>query len=71
MNWLESAGRVQQFSARVSFAALFVALTGSFLDQIVAGAGWALASSSIIGWSGALVVRKFLSRRRGLTLTSE
>ncbi|MFY9618893.1 MAG: hypothetical protein WAM70_17525 [Pyrinomonadaceae bacterium] len=71
MNWLESAGRVQQFSARVSFAALFVALTGSFLDQIVAGAGWALASSSIIGWSGALVVRKFLARRRGLTLTSE
>lgn len=70
MNWLESAGRVQQFSARVSFAALFVALTGSFLDQIVAGVGWAVASSSIIGWSGALVVRRFLARRRGVDVSA-
>ncbi|HXT61634.1 MAG TPA: hypothetical protein VN696_01225 [Pyrinomonadaceae bacterium] len=66
MNWLEGAGRIQQFSARVSFAALFVALAGSFLDQIVAGVGWAVASSSIIGWSGSLLLRKFLSRRRGM-----
>lgn len=66
MNWLEGAGRIQQFSARVSFAALFVALAGSFLDQIVAGVGWAVASSSIIGWSGSLLVRKILTRRRGV-----
>jgi len=66
MNWLEGAGRIQQFSARVSFAALFVALAGSFLDQIVAGVGWAVASSSIIGWSGSLLVRKILTRRRGM-----
>ena len=66
MNWLEGAGRIQQFSARVSFAALFVALAGSFLDQIVAGVGWAVASSAIIGWSGSLIVRKILTRRRGV-----
>ncbi len=66
MNWLEGAGRIQQFTARVSFAALFVALVGSFLDQIVAGVGWAVASSSIIGWSGSLLVRKILTRRRGM-----
>jgi len=66
MNWLEGAGRIQQFSARVSFAALFVALAGSFLDQIVAGVGWAVASSSIIGWSGSMLLRKLLSRRRGM-----
>jgi Tfp pilus assembly protein PilF len=66
MNWLEGAGRIQQFSARVSFAALFVALAGSFLDQIVAGVGWAVATSSIIGWSGSLLVRKILTRRRGV-----
>ena len=64
MNWLEHANRVQQFSARVSFAALFVALAGSFFEPMVSGVAWALASSSIIGWSGALLVRKFLSRRR-------
>jgi len=66
MNWLEGAGRIQQFAARVSFAALFVALAGSFLDQIVAGVGWAVASSSIIGWSGSLLLRKILARRRGV-----
>ncbi len=66
MNWLEGAGKVQRLTARVSFAALLVALAGSFVDQIVAGVGWALASSSIIGWSGALLTRKFLSRRRGM-----
>lgn len=70
MNWLEGAGRVQQLTARVSFAALLVAVTGSFVDQIVAGVGWALASSSIIGWSGALLTRKFLSRRRGVNVTT-
>jgi len=64
MNWLEGAGRIQQFAARVSFAALFVALVGSFLDEIVAGVGWAVASSSIIGWSGSLLLRKILTRRR-------
>lgn len=66
MNWHEGAGRIQQFSARVSFAALFVALAGSFLDQIVAGVGWAVATSSIIGWSGCLLLRKILARRRGI-----
>jgi tetratricopeptide (TPR) repeat protein len=66
MNWLEGAGRIQQFAARVSFAALFVALAGSFLDEIVASVGWAVASSSIIGWSGSLLLRKLLARRRGM-----
>ena len=66
MNWLEGAGWIQQFAARVSFAALLVALAGSFLDQIVAAVGWAVASSSIVGWSGALLLRKILMRRRGV-----
>jgi len=65
MNWLEGAGRIQRLTARVSFAALLIALLGSFVDHVVTGVGWALASSSIIGWSGALLIRKFLSRRRG------
>jgi Tfp pilus assembly protein PilF len=63
MNWLEGAGRVQKLAARVSFAALLIALVGSSFDQVVAGIGWAVATSSIIGWSGALVIRKFLAGR--------
>jgi tetratricopeptide (TPR) repeat protein len=63
MNWLEGASRVQRLSARVSFAALLIALVGSSVDQMLAGLGWALASSSIIGWSGSLIIRKFLMNR--------
>ncbi len=63
MNWLEGAGRVQRLTARLSFAALLIALVGSSIDQMVAGLGWALASSSIIGWFGSLIIRKFLTTR--------
>jgi hypothetical protein len=64
MNWLEGAGRIQRLTARVSFAALLMALIGSAIDQVVvAGLGWAMASSSIIAWSGSLLTRKFLSSR--------
>lgn len=63
MNWLEGVGRVQQLAARVSFASLLVALVGPSVDQRVAGLAWALASSSIIAWSGSLVARKLLAAR--------
>jgi Tfp pilus assembly protein PilF len=63
MNWLESAGKIQNVSARVSFAALLIALIASSVDQIVAGLAWALASSSIIAWSGSLITRRFLTTR--------
>jgi len=64
MNWLESTGKIQHVSARLSFAALLIALVASSVDQIVAGLAWALASSSIIAWSGSLITRRFLTTRR-------
>ncbi len=63
ITWAEGAGRIQELTARVSFAALLIALAGSLINQVIAGAGWALASSSIIGWLSALLVKSFLSRR--------
>jgi tetratricopeptide (TPR) repeat protein len=63
MNWLEGANRIQHLTARVSFAAMLIALLGASVDQVVAGLGWALASSSIIAWSGALLTRKLLATR--------
>src|SRR5207248_5100971 len=35
MNWLEGAGRVQRLTARVSFAALLIALLGSSVDPTI------------------------------------
>lgn len=63
MNWLEGANRIQHLTARVSFAAMLIAVVGSSIDQVVAGLGWALASSSIIAWSGSLIIRKLLAAR--------
>lgn len=68
MNWLESAGKIQRLTARISFASLLVALVGSSVDQVVAGVGWAVATSSIIAWSGSLLVRRFLSTRKAIAL---
>jgi len=63
MNWLEGAHRVQHLAGRVSFAAMLIALAGSSVDQVVAGLGWALASSSLIAWSVSLITRKLLATR--------
>lgn len=63
MNWLEGAGRVQRLTARLSFASLLIALIGPSVDQVVAGLGWAFASSAIVGWSGSLLTRKLLAAR--------
>lgn len=63
MNWLEHANRAQSLAARISFASLLIALIGPSLDQRVAGVGWALATSSILAWTGALISRKFLAGR--------
>ena len=63
MNWLEGTGRIQRVTARLSFAALLIALIGSSVDQVVASLAWALASSSVIAWSGSLIFRKFLTTR--------
>jgi len=68
MNWLEGSGRVQQLAARLSFAALLVALVGPSVNQVLAGVGWALASSSIIAWTGSLLTKKFLSGRGRITV---
>jgi len=63
MNWLEHANRAQSLAARLSFASLLIALIGPSLDQRVAGVGWALATSSILAWTGALISRKLLASR--------
>ena len=69
MNWLEHANRAQSLAARVSFGSLLIALIGPSLDQRVAGIGWALATSSILAWTGALIFRKLLASRGRPALT--
>ena len=64
MNWLEGADSVQRLTARGAFAALLIALVGPSIDPVVGGLGWALASSSILAWAGALIIKRLLTSRR-------
>jgi tetratricopeptide (TPR) repeat protein len=64
MNWLEGADRVQRMTARLTFAALLAALIGPSIDPLIGGLAWALASSSVIAWVSALIVKRILSNRR-------
>jgi len=64
LNWLDGADRVQRLAGRITFAALLVALVGPSIDSVVAGLGWALASSSIVAWASALVIKRLLTPRR-------
>ena len=64
MNWLQNVTRIQQFAGRVSFASMLMALVGSSINPVIAGVGWALASSSIIAWSTSLIATRLLMTRR-------
>ena len=64
INWLQTASRVRKLAARITNASILVALIGPFIDPTVASVGWALASSSLLGWISSLFAERFLSRRR-------
>ena len=64
INWLQSAQRVQRMTARAGFASILIALVGPYVSPAAGSMGLALASSSIIGWSGTMVAVKFLKTRR-------
>lgn len=64
INWLQSAQRVQRMTARAGFASILIALVGPYISLAAGSVGLALATSSIIGWSGTMVAIKFLKARR-------
>ena len=69
MNWLDGAERVQRLAARITFVALLIALVGPSIDSVVAGLGWAFASSSIVAWASALIIKRLLTPRRRVAVS--
>jgi len=69
INWLQSAQRVQRMAARAGFASILVALVGPSISQAAGALGLALATSSIIAWSGTLLAIRFLKARRRFLAT--
>jgi len=63
INWLQTITRVRRLSARVTNAAILVALAGRFVDLTLGSVGWSIASSSLIVWILTLIGTRILFER--------
>lgn len=63
INWLQTITRVRRLSARVTNAAILVALAGGFIDLTLGSVGWSIASSSLIVWILTLIGTRILFDR--------
>jgi tetratricopeptide (TPR) repeat protein len=63
INWLQTVTRVRRLSARVTNAAILIALVGGYVDATLGSAGWSIASSSLIIWILMLVSMRMLFER--------
>jgi tetratricopeptide (TPR) repeat protein len=64
INWLQNATRVRKLAARMTNASILIAIVGRYIDPVIGGIGWSLASSSLVAWVAALFAMRFLSERR-------
>lgn len=63
INWLQTVTRVRRLSARVTNAAILVALAGGYVDVTLGSVGWSVASSSLIIWILTLLGTRMLFER--------
>lgn len=63
INWLQTVTRVRRLAARVTNAAILVALAGGYVDITLGSIGWSVASSSLIVWIVTLVGTRMLFER--------
>lgn len=64
INWLQSSQKVQRLAARTSFASILIALIGPGISPAAGAMALAMATSSVVAWTGSLLVVKFLKPRR-------
>jgi tetratricopeptide (TPR) repeat protein len=63
INWLQTFSHVRRLAARVTNASILLALIGPYLDPLVAGMGWALASSALVAWLLGILSTRLLAER--------
>lgn len=63
INWLQTVTRVRRLSARVTNAAILVALAGGYVDVTMGSIGWSVASSSLVLWILTLLGTRMLFER--------
>jgi tetratricopeptide (TPR) repeat protein len=64
MNWLQHLYRARRLASRLTIGSVLLSLIGPFIDDSVAAAGWALASTSIIAWTIIALAIRALGQRR-------
>ena len=64
IGWLQHLYRARRVAARLTYGSVLLSLIGPFIDESVAAAGWALASTSIIAWVCISLANRTLGQRR-------
>lgn len=63
ISWLQNVTRVRRLAIRVTNAGILVALLGSYVDPVMSGMGWSVASSSLIIWMVTVGAARVLLNR--------
>jgi tetratricopeptide (TPR) repeat protein len=64
IGWLQHLYRARRIASRLTYGSVLLSLIGPFIDESVAAAGWALASSSIIAWVSISLANRALGQRK-------
>jgi tetratricopeptide (TPR) repeat protein len=64
IGWLQHLYRARRLASRLTFGSVLLSLIGPFIDESVAAAGWALASSSITAWVCISLAARALGQRK-------
>jgi tetratricopeptide (TPR) repeat protein len=64
MGWLQHLYRLRRVALRLSLGSVLLSLIGPFIDESVAAAGWALASTSIAAWVCIALATRSLGQRK-------
>lgn len=64
IGWLHHLHRARRLALRLTFGSVLLSLIGPIIDETLAAAGWALASSSITAWVGIAFAARILGQRK-------
>ena len=66
IKWLHHLNGARRTLVRTTFAALLLAVAGSFFDEALASVGWSIASGALAAWMMTAAAIKLLLQRRKL-----
>jgi tetratricopeptide (TPR) repeat protein len=64
IGWLDTLQRARKAAARLTFAGLLLALVAASVEETIASASWAIATSALIAWCALSLLHPWLAKRR-------